>query len=285
MTKIWCVSDLHGNQAKYEALFNAIALDSPDVLLIAGDLLPGWHSPYQGDNFTLDYLGEALTQLKRTLGSSYPDIFVILGNDDPRINEPDIIELENRGLWTYAHMRKIVRESFDIYGYSFVPPTPFRSKDWEKYDVSRYVDPGCVSPEEGSRTIEVNPVEVRYGTIKDDLQKLTHDFQPERAVMIFHSPPYKTCLDRAPLDGQMVDYVPMDVHVGSIAIQEFIQQKQPRITFHGHVHESTRLTGSWKQQTDSSWSFQAATDSDDLCIIIVSLDKPEIADIKYITTS
>jgi len=35
-----------------------------------------------------------------------------------------------------------------------VPPTPFLLKDWEKYDVSAYVDPGCVSPEEGYHRVE-----------------------------------------------------------------------------------------------------------------------------------
>ncbi len=281
---IWCVSDLHGNQKKYEALFGALADEQPEILCIAGDLLPGWHHPFRGDNFILDYIGECLAGLKAQLGERYPGIFVILGNDDPRVNEEDMIELEKRGLWTYAHNRKIVLESYDIYGYSFVPPTPFRSKDWEKYDVSRFVDPGCVSPEEGMRSVEVNPIEVRYGTIKEDLQRLTHNFDPERSIMVFHSPPYKTCLDRAPLDGMMVDYAPLDVHVGSIAIMGFIRQKQPRITFHGHVHESTRLTGSWREQIGETWSFQAASDSDDLTIILVSSEKPELAEIKYITT-
>ncbi len=281
---IWCVSDLHGNQKKYEALFKAIMQDRPKILCIAGDLLPGWHYPFRGESFLIDYIGERLSELKKDLGSEYPDIYAILGNDDPRINEEEAVELEKCGLWTYAHNRRIVRDECDIYGYSFVPPTPFRSKDWEKYDVSRYIDPGCVSPEEGMRSVEVNQIEVRYGTIKEDLQRLTHDFRPERSVMIFHSPPYKTNLDRAPLDGMMVDYVPLDVHVGSIAIVEFIRQKQPRITFHGHVHESTRLTGNWREQIGETWSFQASGDSDDLTIVQVPFDNPELAEIKYIAT-
>ena len=68
---------------------------------------------------------------------------------------------------------------FQVYGYSFVPPTPFQLKDWERYDVSRFVDPGCVSPEEGMRTIPVSDQEQRFTTIQKDLTRsflyLTYD--------------------------------------------------------------------------------------------------------------
>ena len=36
-----------------------------------------------------------------------------------------------------------------VFGYNCVPPTPFRLKDFDRSDVSPYVDPGCVPPEEG----------------------------------------------------------------------------------------------------------------------------------------
>lgn len=38
---------------------------------------------------------------------------------------------------------------------SRTPISPFLLKDWEHYDVSRYVDLGCISPEDGQRTIDV----------------------------------------------------------------------------------------------------------------------------------
>ena len=210
--------------------------------------------------------------MKESLGEAYPRVFAILGNDDPRVNESSMRELEQHGLWTYIHFRKEALESCDLYGYSFVPPTPFRLKDWERYDVSRFVDPGCVSPEEGTRTVEVNPIDIRYGTIKDDLAKLARDMAPERSVMIFHSPPYKTNLDRAPLDGMMVDYAPLDVHVGSIAIKEFIERRQPR------------LTGHWREKIGSTWSFNVSGDSDELVIVQVPFENPELAEYLIVTT-
>ena len=128
-----------------------------------------------------------------------------------------------------------------------MPPTPFRLKDWERYDVSRFVDPGCIPPTEGVRTMDTGE-DIEYCTIMQDLQELAGDDDLENAIFLFHSPPYQTMLDRAALDGMMVDHVPLDLHVGSIAIRRFIEERQPLITLHGHIHESTRLTGSWREQ-------------------------------------
>ena len=51
----------------------------------------------------------------------------------------------------------------------------------------------------------------------------------------------------------MIDHIPLDVHVGSIAIKRFIEAKQPMLTLHGHVHESTRLTGNWQQHIGNTF--------------------------------
>ena len=147
------------------------------------------------------------------------------------------------GLWTYVHNRSELFGDYCVYGYSCVPPTPFRLKDWERYDVSRYVDPGCVSPEEGWRTVPVSEHDIRYGTIREDLERLTDEQDLSASILLFHTPPYRTTLDRAALDGKVIDHAPLDVHVGSIAVQRFIAARQPLLTLHGHVHESARITG------------------------------------------
>jgi Icc-related predicted phosphoesterase len=148
-----------------------------------------------------------------------------------------------------------------------VPPTPFLLKDWERYDVSRYVDPGCVSPEEGRRSVPVSANESRYSTISEDLEQLVGRDDVRDAVFLFHTPPYQTALDRAALDGQMVDHVPADLNVGSIAVQRFIEARQPLLTLHGHVHESARLTGSWKDRIGRTHLFGAAHDGPELCLV------------------
>jgi uncharacterized protein len=72
----------------------------------------------------------------------------------------------------------------------------------------------------------------------------------------------------------MVEHVPLDVHVGSIAIQRFIGERQPKLTLHGHVHESTRLTGQWLQRFGRTVSFNAAHDGPELAVIKFDLENP-----------
>ena len=150
-------------------------------------------------------------------------------------------------------------------------------KDWEKYDISRYVDVGASSPESGGRSVDVSADEQRYSTIADDLQQLSTTSPPERTIYLFHSPPYNSLLDRTALDGKMVDHAPVDVHTGSVAIQRFIQEKQPFITLHGHIHESTQLTGEWKQRFGTTYSFSAAHDGPELALVQFDTDNLDTA--------
>jgi Icc-related predicted phosphoesterase len=209
----------------------------------------------------------------REMGPVYPRIYVILGNDDPRSEEHAFIEMGKSGVWHYLHNRKDHYKGYTFFGYANVPPTPFRFKDWERYDVSRYVDPGCYPPEEGIRSMEPD-TDLAWATIKDELNLLAGDGPMDNSVFLFHSPPYKTHLDRAALDGKMIDHVPMDVHVGSIAIMRFIEDRQPWMTLHGHIHESSSITGHWRQLFGRTHAFNAAWDGPELSLIDFDLDNP-----------
>ena len=263
------VSDLHGKIDKYEKLFKEIQLEKPDMVLLGGDLLPHY---YGGKNFINDFLIKGFKSVKEVLTGEYPEVFVIMGNDDARSEEPSVIQAELTGLLRYVHFKNVQLGEFNLFGYSFTPPSPFILKDWEKYDVSRYVDPGCISPEEGKRTVEVSLDEKKFSTIKNDLEKLTNGIDLSNSIFLFHGPPYKTNLDRAALDGKMIDNVPLDVHVGSIAIKNFIEEKQPLLTLHGHIHESARITGQWKDCIGKTICFGAAHDGPELSIIKFELN-------------
>ncbi|MCG3126577.1 MAG: hypothetical protein CHACPFDD_01428 [Phycisphaerae bacterium] len=182
-----------------------------------------------------------------------------------------------QGVWEYIHERRCQLQAYDVYGYAHVPPTPFLLKDWERYDVSRYVDPGCVAPEDGMRTIPVQANEIRYGTMAQDLETLTTGNPMEHAVLLCHAPPHNTRLDRAALDGRSFEHVPLNVHVGSIAIRKFIEQRQPLVTLHGHIHESARLTGSWREQIGRTWCFSAAHDGPELALVRFDPHTPQDA--------
>lgn len=267
MTNCFFVSDLHGKTDRYQKLFSLIESEQPAAVFFGGDLLPHALKKTAGyDDFARDYLFPEFEKLKLKMADFYPEIFLILGNDDPRSEEEKFVEASSSGLFQYVNQTKAYLKGFTIYGYCFVSPTPFRLKDWEKYDVSRYVDPGCVHPTEGFRTREpdYNP---EYATIMQDLEELTRDQDLSKAIFLFHSPPYQTVLDRAALDGKMIDHVPLDLHVGSIAIKRFIEEKQPLVTLHGHIHESTRLTGQWSHKIGKTACFNASHDGPELSVV------------------
>jgi Icc-related predicted phosphoesterase len=276
------VSDLHGRGDRYEKLFAAIRDFEPNAVFLGGDLLP---SAFPGartsdtppEDFVFGFLAPRLRRLRDAMKDRYPGVFLILGNDDPRIEEAAFVDAGSDGLWTYAHDRSLPLGRYTLYGYSFIPPSPFRLKDWERYDVSRYVDPGCVSPEEGARSVPIPPHEARRATIEKDLRSLAGDDPMEGAVFLFHSPPYRTNLDRAALDAKLIDHAPLDVHVGSIAIRRFIESRQPLLTLHGHVHESARLTGSWRDRIGRTWMFSAAHDGTELALVRFDPDDPGAA--------
>jgi len=275
------VSDLHGHPERYEKLFSAILKDQPKAVFIGGDILPGLSMvralDFGHQDFIQGFITPKLDELREELGEHYPRIFVILGNDDGRFIEQSVLDAAVSGYWQYIHNRRVRLKPFDIYGYNYVPPTPFQLKDWERYDVSRYVDPGCVSPEEGSHTFPVSEDELRYSTIQKDLEKLIKEDDLSKAIFLFHSPPHNTKIDRAALDGKMIDSIPLDIHVGSIAIRRFIKEHKPLITLHGHVHESSRITGSWKDKIGGTWMFNAAHDGPELALIQFDLYHPEKA--------
>lgn len=271
------VTDIHGKIDRYEKLFNKIESEKPGAIFLGGDLLPsGLQSlatEYDlSENFTEDILKKGFSKLKNKLKDKYPRVFLILGNDDGKADEDKFINIANEGIWEYIHNKKVNFENFIVYGYSYIPPTPFLLKDWERYDVSRYVDPGCIPPTEGFHSVKEKKDVWEYSTIKEDLDLLTGKNDLSNAIFLFHSPPYKTKLDRAALDGQMIEFTPIDVHVGSIAIQRFIKSRKPLLTLHGHVHESTSITGSWFEKNEKTLSINGAHNGNELSLVKIDLN-------------
>lgn len=265
--KCFFTSDLHGDAKKYYTLFSYIKNEQPDAVFIGGDLLP-IHA--KGTEYISSFVQTNIIDKISILQKTYDlstRFFLIMGNDDPFIYEQLFIEADRRGIIEYMHNRTVPFWNLFITGYNFIPPTPFQLKDWERYDISYYVDLGTIPLEQGKFTKDITIPELKERTIKEDLQKLANNAPIEKTIFLFHAPPYKTLLDRAALDGKMIDHAPVDVHIGSIAIKRFIEKQQPLITLHGHVHETTRITGSWKQQIGRTYLFSGAHDGSELSLV------------------
>jgi uncharacterized protein len=276
------VSDLHGQIPRYQSLFGAIRSEQPAAVFLGGDLLPyAWISSNAegtpNQSFVLNYLEANFNQLHFELGESYPCVFLILGNDDPRSAEMEVLSGDSSGVWKYLSERRATFDEFTVYGYPFVPPTPFLLKDWERYDVSRFVDTGCISPEEGWRTIPTRWNQVQHATIQKDLELLTAGHDLTNTIFLFHSPPYNTDLDLLAAMGKTYDHVPLDTHAGSIAIRRFIENRQPLLSLHGHIHESALLSGEWKCQIGRTVCYSAAHHGPELALVRFDPHHPQEA--------
>jgi len=272
MKTCFFVTDLHGQIIRYRRLFDVIRREKPAAVFMGGDLLPHGSIPLSSghppiNNFILDFLEPGFNGIKNLLGEFFPRVFLILGNDDLRTAESDLASGEKKGAWNYISNGHVKFEKYAVYGYSMVPPTPFLLKDWERYDVSRFVDPGCISPEEGWRSIPVSKQETRHATIQGDLEQIVGNDDLSNAIFLFHSPPYRTDLDRLAVAGKSYDHAPLDEHAGSIAIKRFIESHQPLLTLHGHIHESTQLSGSWKCKIRRTHCFSAAHHGPELALV------------------
>lgn len=273
MINAFFVTDLHGNKDKYDALINEIARDKPDIVFVGGDLLPHpCNVDFKGMNFLRDYLIPEFVLLRKSMHSEYPIILMIMGNDDPKSEEHIVNCGEKLGLWHYINNKHFTFREFRVFGYNFVPPTPFKLKDWEKYDINREVNPGCISPEEGKRSAPVQNSDSLKSTIEKDLFELAAEYPMDKSIFLFHSPPYGTNLDITAYRKEIAD-----PHVGSRGIRRFIEKKQPYLALHGHIHESTRISGEWKEKIGNTFCFNGCTDSGKLALIKFPIEKPDEA--------
>jgi len=88
------------------------------------------------------------------------------------------------------------------------------------------------------------PREYSEDQIRERLRGMTDRLEhPETAIFNIHAPPYNSRLDTAPLLGQDLKVktaagAQMTAPVGSVAVREAIENVQPLLTLHGHIHES-----------------------------------------------
>jgi len=79
--------------------------------------------------------------------------------------------------------------------------------------------------------------------LAERLRKMTSQVNapPERTIYNFHCPPYNSGIDDAPeitADMRPKDAGRSTVPVGSTAVREVIEEGQPTLALHGHIHEA-----------------------------------------------
>lgn len=138
-------------------------------------------------------------------------LYVNLGNDDPTF----LNDLLNQFDFLQPTEGKVIPiRKFEMISFGYVNPTPWHTERE-------------MNEEEIEKTLKLNSKGV-------DMPK---------AILNFHAPPYESKLDLAPKLNKDLRMVTREgditfVHVGSRAVRRFIEENQPPLSLHGHIHES-----------------------------------------------
>lgn len=145
------------------------------------------------------------------------DAFVMAGNDDPWVIDS---ALEHGDHIRLCDDRAVRAGPYEMISLSYANPTP-----WD-------------SP----RELDEDALYDRFKRLADQLE------DPSRSIFNLHVPPYDSGLDTAieidPDDLTRVQRAgsPVEKPVGSTAVRQIIEEYQPLLSLHGHIHECRGAT-------------------------------------------
>ncbi|MCU0493408.1 MAG: metallophosphoesterase [Chloroflexaceae bacterium] len=242
-------ADLHGNILAYRQLLELALDQQARAVIVGGDLLPHTIQTQVAIGVQRRFILEQLRPLLAEYRAARPElaIYLLAGNDDWAGAIAALEELERDGLAVPIHGRVLpLGDNLWLAGYACVPVTPFSIKDYERRDTG---DLPPYSFEMAYTSAGGEPVKTSAArmlalpTIAEELAALARQSNPARTIYVCHTPPHNTGLDQM-----------RTKHVGSKALRAFIEQHQPPLTLHGHIHEAPTLSRRYAEQLGTTWS-------------------------------
>jgi uncharacterized protein len=275
ITRLFYAGDVHGSRVCWKKFVNAAAHYPADALIMGGDLTGKALVPIvrEGDGtYRARVIGEqrvarsaeeldAMQQAISTNGM-YP---LIVGPEEARLLAEDPAKrdrafegamLDELRLWVEFADERLA----GIEARAYV--IPGNDDPWSVDEVLasgtrvdacdeavRMVGPHeMVSLGYSNRTPWKTPRELDEDEIYSRLKRLVDQLQaPERAIFNIHVPPWESSLDTAFEVDDELRYVtkggrPHEVATGSPAVRQIIEEAQPLLSLHGHIHESKGVT-------------------------------------------
>jgi Icc-related predicted phosphoesterase len=274
-TRIFYAGDVHGSRVCWKKFVNAAAHYPADVLVMGGDLCGKALVPIvrEGDgSYSAQVIGEQrlartaeeLDQMQQAISTNgmYPLIVdpeeaQRLGEDPAR--REDAFEralLDELRLWVELADERLAGTETRAY------VIPGNDDPWSVDEVLASGDRvvACderveqIGPHEmislgySNRTPWHTPRELDEDEIYERLKRLTDQLEaPERAIFNIHVPPWESSLDTAFEVDEELRYVtkggrPHEIPCGSHAVRQVIEETQPLLSLHGHIHESKGVT-------------------------------------------
>lgn len=251
--KVFFAADLHGQDKVYQQLNSYVEIERPEALILGGDLFPEAKDVKDTPQQQITFIKKKFTPLLELLREKgIKEVLVILGNHDLALCENPISELEKRGLCRYIHNREFkISGNLSFIGYAFSPPSPYFLRDFDKKDTPQSkVDKLCLLPDntgyisngDGLKSVNNSEYFEINGSIQQDMEELKTKITAGRFVFVCHAPPA----------GEFLGAEKADLHVGSVAVRDFIRKTRPVISLHGHIHFSPKNTGRFMELIDGA---------------------------------
>lgn len=196
------ITDLHGDHTALERILSAAG--QVDVILLGGDIT----------HFGTPNTAESVV---RRLQRACPQVLAVAGNCDSA-------EIDRRltDLGVSLFRRAVEYQGVGFYGLSAMPPWQGRMYELPEEELERAWRAGRAQL---ARPAHAGP---GWPGPPDEAGAPSGSARPVREVVLSHTPPQHTQLDRT-RRGE---------HVGSSSVRRLIDQVQPTLVVCGHIHES-----------------------------------------------
>jgi uncharacterized protein len=275
ITRLFYAGDVHGSRVCWKKFINAAAHYPADALVMGGDLTGKALVPIvrEGDGcYSARVIGERrvartaaeLDEMQRAISTNgmYP---LIVDGDEAQLLSDDAARrekaferamLEELRLWMRFADERLAGTDTRAY------VIPGNDDPWSVDEVLASGEQvvACdervelVGPHEmvslgySNRTPWDTPRELDEEEIYSRLKRLADQLEdPGSSIFNVHVPPYESSLDTAFEVDEDLRYVtkggrPHEVATGSRAVRQIIEETQPLLSLHGHIHESKGVT-------------------------------------------
>jgi len=275
--KFMCLADLHENKKKWQQLVGEVEKQNPDIVVVAGDLIPK-------EDGILNQLS-LFPEFKRHASSireTGAELVLILGNDDNRLLISEMEKGEEEGLWHYTVDRVKKIKGYEFCGCPWVPDYPFPYKYWVAPESKDNLAISGFQLDQPIRINDDNQIEIinnleEYLAAKPSIQEVLDELAAEvqdlsNSIWLIHGPPANLALDVCGSGDR----------VGSQAVYQFLLDKQPLLSVHGHIHEAPAHNGNiWASKVGKTTCIQPGQLDEELYYVTFELEDGQIKHLNH----
>lgn len=275
VTRVFYAGDVHGSRVCWKKFVNAAAHYPADALVMGGDLTgkalvpivregDGSYSARVIGEHRVAHTAEELDEMQRAISTNGMYSLIVDPEEaralasDPQHRQAAFEQalLDELRLWVgFADERLagtetrayVIPGNDDPWSIDAVLASGSRVEACDQ-QVKMLGPHEMVSFGFSNRTPWHTPRELDEEEIYTRLRQLTDRLEaPQRAIFNIHVPPYESSLDTAYEVDEELRYVmrggrPHEVPTGSPAVRQIIEEVQPLLSLHGHIHESKGVT-------------------------------------------